>query len=99
MKKSVCQSLILIGITLIFAVAAVARADVQIVPPNQTVANQTQLFWAQAWWQWVLGINANVNPNLDQTGANASVSNGGPVFFLAGNFGGTSARTIAVPFG
>jgi hypothetical protein len=89
---------ILLCIITIFAVAE-ARADVQIVDPNQPVAGQSQLVWAQTWWQWVLGINANVNPNLDQTGANASVNNGGAVFFLAGNFGGTSARTITVPSG
>jgi hypothetical protein len=103
MKKSLIQSLI--GISLTFIVAADARATVQIVPPGQTVAGQTQLFWAQAWFQWVLGIpcesstTCTQNPNLDPTGAFAGTNNNGPVFFLAGNFGGSSTRTITVPYG
>jgi hypothetical protein len=74
-------------------------ADVQIVPPGNNVVGQSQLFWAQAWWQWALGIPASNNPLTDMTGANAGVNNGGPVFFLAGNQGGASARTITVPVG
>jgi hypothetical protein len=103
MKKSLIQSLIVL--TLIFIASAEARAIVQILPPNQIVAGQTQLFWAQAWWQWVLGVpcesstTCTHNPNIDPTGAFAGTNNDGPVFFLAGNFGGTSSRTIAVPFG
>jgi hypothetical protein len=69
------------------------------VPPNQAVAGQSQLFWAQALWQWLLGIPVANSPLLDATGANAEVHNNGPVFFLAGNGGGDSARTIDVPYG
>jgi hypothetical protein len=89
----------LIGIALIFAVAREARADVQILKPDQPVAGQTQLFWAQAWWQWILSIPAATNPGNDQTGAFAATGNNGPVFFLAGTFGGAASRTIVVPSG
>jgi hypothetical protein len=89
----------LIGLILICTAAHPARAGGQIAQPDQPIAGQSQLFWAQAWWQWLLGIPTSVNPNLDTTGSNASVNNNGPVFFLAGNFGGSSTRTVTVPYG
>jgi hypothetical protein len=49
----------LIGaVVLTFGVAHQARAEVQIVPPGNDIAGQSQLFWAQAWWQWALGVPA-----------------------------------------
>jgi len=90
----------LIGaVALTLGVAQPAWATVQIVPPSNNVAGQSQLYWAQAWWQWVLGIPTPNNPLLDTTGADAGVNNNGPLFFLAGNFGGVSVRTIDVPDG
>jgi hypothetical protein len=75
-----------------------ARAD--IARPGDQVAGQSQLFWAQAWWQWALGIGAPNNPLLDTTGAYAGVNNNGPVFFVAGVLGGGAVtRTFTVPFG
>jgi hypothetical protein len=90
----------LIGaIILMLGIAQHAWANLQVVPPSNDVAGHSQLFWAQAWWQWALGIPAPNNPFTDTTGANAGVNNNGPVFFLAGNFGGASTRTITVPAG
>jgi hypothetical protein len=89
---------ILSCIITIFAVAE-ARADVQILKPDVMVAGHTQLFWAEAWWQWIFSNPDATNPNNDQTGAFAGNGNTGPVFFLAGNFGGKVARTITVPSG
>jgi len=40
-----------------------------------------------------------VNPNLDPTGANCGQGQSGPVWFVAGSFGGASTRTCAVPNG
>jgi hypothetical protein len=88
-----------IGLFLVLAVVPPAQAQVQIPPPSQAIAGQSQLYWAQAWWQWLSGIPKANNPDLDVTGNNAAVQNEGPVFFLGGNFGGVSARTIKVPYG
>jgi hypothetical protein len=98
---------------LTLGVAQPAWAAVQIVPPGDDVAGQSQLFWAQAWWQWAMGIPQPINPQPpnnplppynplnDPTGQYAGVNNDGPVFFLAGNAlaGGVWARTITVPVG
>jgi hypothetical protein len=89
-------------------VAQPAWATVQIVPPGNDVSGESQLFWAQAWWQWALEIPAANNPLTDTTGADAGVNNSGPVFFLAAfisvnGSGGpdmdTVSRTITVPEG
>jgi hypothetical protein len=50
------------------------------------------------WWQWILEQPATGNPNLDQTGADAANGQpGGGVFFVAGAFGGSVARTFTAP--
>ena len=56
---------------------------------------------AAQWWQWALGTPASENPLTDTTGQFAAVnqSPSGRIWFLAGNFGGTTVRTITVPKG
>lgn len=51
------------------------------------------------WWQWAISIPTSDNPVLDATGGNCMVGQHGSVWFLAGNFGGTTTRTCAVPEG
>jgi PEP-CTERM motif len=91
----------LIGaVALALGVAQPAWASVQTVPPTSDVAGQSQLYWAQAWWQWALGVPAPSNPLSDTTGQYGGVNNDGPVFFLAGSLtGGVYSRTIEVPVG
>jgi hypothetical protein len=54
---------------------------------------------ATSWWQWALETSASENPLTDTTGQFAAVNQRGPVWFLAGNVGGTTVRTITVPSG
>src|SRR4030095_2202462 len=54
---------------------------------------------ATSWWQWALETPASENPLTDTTGQFAAVNQSGPVWFLAGNLGGTTVRTITVPSG
>ncbi len=51
------------------------------------------------WWQWVWSIPGSVNPLLDATGDYCAVGQHGDVWFLTGNFGGTTVRTCIVPEG
>lgn len=95
-----CARNLIGAVILTLGVAQPAWATVQIVPPTDDVAGQSQLYWAQAWWQWALGVPAPNNPLSDTTGADAGVNNGGPVFFLAGSLAsGVYTRTITVPVG
>jgi hypothetical protein len=54
---------------------------------------------AAKWWEWALKTPASENPLTDTTGQFAAVNQSGRVWFLAGNFGGTTVRTITVPSG
>ena len=54
---------------------------------------------ATSWWKWALETPASENPLTDTTGQFAAVNQSGRVWFLAGNSGGTTVRTITVPSG
>jgi hypothetical protein len=52
------------------------------------------------WWQVMLSIPTTVNPLLDTAGADCMVGQRGPVWFLAGTFGGGPVtRTCSIPEG
>jgi hypothetical protein len=53
--------------------------------------------WSARWWQWLLSIPAAMNPSLDTTGEHCAEGQVGPVWFLAGTFGGSATRTCTVP--
>ena len=55
--------------------------------------------WQAEWLQWAVSLPADASPFLDNTGQNAGIGQHGPVWFLAGNFGGSVNRTNAVPAG
>jgi hypothetical protein len=88
-------------LALLAAMTAGALADRNanpgIVPPNKKAYGKTYGQWAAAWQQWAFGIPAAQSPFLDETGEFAGAGQSGPVWFLAGNFGGESVRNITVP--
>lgn len=70
-----------------------------IVPPGTKPYGRAYGEWGAEWWTWALGIPLAENPLLDETGEFAQVGQSGPVWFLAGNFGGSTERTVTVPAG
>jgi hypothetical protein len=70
-----------------------------ILPPQSHPYGKTYAEWSAAWWQWAYSIPAPSDPITDQTGQNATVNQSGNVWFLAGNMGGTTERTVTVPSG
>lgn len=66
---------------------------------HATVEGKSIAEWTAAWWQHVLQSNCTSNPIFDLTGANTSVNQTGPVFFLFGTGGGTANRTANIPSG
>lgn len=87
---------------LTFATTDLPAAENQnpgILPINSKPHGKSYSEWAAAWWQWSVAIPATTNPLLDETGENASVNQSGQVWFLAGNSGGISERSITVPAG
>src|SRR5262249_651342 len=81
--------------------AGSAKAGISLVLPPAPFrpAFETYSTLAAGWWEWALTQPASTNPILDTTGANCGVGQSGLVFYLAGNFGGSSSRTCTVPYG
>jgi hypothetical protein len=82
-------------------VAAGRTADdkAKVFAPDARPYGKSYSEWAAAWWQWVLGQPAATNPVLDTSGALCANNQQGPVWFLAGTFGGSVERTCTVPRG
>jgi hypothetical protein len=76
---------------------AAANPNPGIVPISSAPDTYSRL--AAEWWTWVLEAPAATNPQLDATGANCAVNQAGPVWFLAGTFGGAASRSCTVPAG
>jgi len=55
--------------------------------------------WTANWWQWTLSIPKDINPGGDTTGKDCALKQSGPVWFLAGTFGGPATRTCTIPAG
>lgn len=97
----------LVALTTAFGLLALSTTNLSaggnpnpgIAPINSRPHGKSYSQWAAAWWQWAFSIPADVNPILDTTGENADVGQEGPVWFLAGNFGGETVRDVSVPAG
>ncbi|HMT91978.1 hypothetical protein [uncultured Thiothrix sp.] len=55
--------------------------------------------WGHTWWEWAFNIPKATNPLLKNGAIDCSVGQQGKVWFLAGNFGGTSKRSCTIPQG
>jgi hypothetical protein len=54
---------------------------------------------AESWLEWAMSIPAATSPFLDTDGSYAAVGQAGKVWYLAGNFGGATGRTMTLPTG
>jgi hypothetical protein len=77
----------------------VSSLNAAVFPTSAKPHGQTYSQWSEAWWRWVLAIPSDQNPLVDQTGEDAAFGQSGNVWFLAGNTGGTSGRSVTVPLG
>lgn len=69
----------------------------RIAIPTAEVLGTSIKDWTENWWTWGLQAQNDTNPLTDPTGDNADVNNDGPVFFVAGTFGGPAERSFSVP--
>jgi hypothetical protein len=72
-----------------------------VFPPDSAPYNLTYGEWSAKWWQWVLSLPQDINPLTDQIGEHCAQGQNqtGPVWFLAGTFGGSVQRTCTIPEG
>jgi hypothetical protein len=68
-------------------------------PADTVQYNLTYSEWTARWWQWLLSIPEERNPAADETGENCHEGQSGPVWFLAGTFGGLNERVCTIPAG
>jgi hypothetical protein len=76
--------------------------EITILDPDEAYAGVTRGEWDARWWQWAVGLPAEINPNTDVTGESCGYGQSGPVFFLPANFTGepsTTTTTCVVPEG
>lgn len=55
--------------------------------------------WIVKWTQWLTSIPNNNNPASDTSGIHCGTNQVGPVWYLAGTFGGSAERTCTIPKG
>jgi hypothetical protein len=53
--------------------------------------------WTARWWQWAFSMPEADSPLVDDTGENCANNQSGPVWFLAGTFGGAVTRQCTIP--
>jgi len=81
-------------------VAAHANADPGVFNPGSQPFGASFEEWTAEWWQLMLSIPTPDNPLTDATGENCMVGQRGPVWFLAGSFGGgATTRSCSIPEG
>jgi hypothetical protein len=79
-----------VGLAFLIALPAAGNAKGYgppvVVPVKANPAGQTYGRWAAEWWQWALGIPADVNPVVDTNGEFCTQRQVDDVWFLAGAF-------------
>ena len=88
----------LLAISIVAASAPTSSGQgVFVVAPDSRPFGQSYGDWSAHWWQWVMSLEPEVNPQLDNSGSRCGNGQSGPVWFLAGNYGGSTTRTCTVP--
>jgi hypothetical protein len=70
-----------------------------VFPPDSKPYGKSYAEWSNVWWQWLLSIPEDKSPAGDSTGKLCGTNQQGPIWFLAGTFGGASERTCTIPSG
>jgi hypothetical protein len=99
LKPALAAATLALLVATLPAQAAGRNPNAGILPVDSNPYGKSYGEWSGAWWRWAYSIPADVNPVSDTTGEFAAVGQSGPVWFLAGNFGGTTVRTATAPAG
>jgi hypothetical protein len=77
--------------------ATAQNSRLGILPPNSLPQGKTYGNWGAHWWMWA--ESTGFAAVTDETGELAHIGQSGPVYMLAGNFGGTTVRHVTIPYG
>jgi len=70
-----------------------------VFPPDSNPYGVSYAEWTARWWQWILSLQIESHPAIDQTGENCKLNQNGPVWFLAGTVGGVAHRSCSISSG
>lgn len=70
-----------------------------VLPPESMPYGMSYGEWSALWWNWAMGQPVASNPIADPDGSFCDVGQSGPVWFLAGAFGGSATRSCTIPAG
>ncbi|MCC6725844.1 MAG: hypothetical protein IT258_15145, partial [Saprospiraceae bacterium] len=77
-----------------------ASQNAVMFPPNANMFGQSYAEWSEDWWQWMFSAEDCPSiPNSDPDGSLGYQNQSGPVFYLAGTWGGSASRSITIPQG
>jgi hypothetical protein len=76
-----------------------ASPDALVFPVDSKPYGKSYADWSAIWWQWLLSIPEDKSPAGDSTGEDCGTNQQGPIWFLAGTFGGSAERTCTIPSG
>ena len=79
--------------------SGLAQAAPRVLPLQANAYGMGYDDLAIGWTEWVMSIPVPSNPLFDEDGSDAAIGQSGPVYYLAGTFGGAATRTIRVPNG
>jgi hypothetical protein len=85
------------GIPFIHAQQASGSGSPVVFPPDSRPYGLTYSEWTAKWWEWAFLMPEADNPSIDDTGKNCAINQTGPVWFLAGTFGGAVTRECTIP--
>ena len=71
--------------------------NIQLYPVDSSPYGIPFANWTGNWWKWALEAPEAKNPVSDVSGKNCAEGQGGPVWFLAGTYGGSAARSWTIP--
>jgi len=80
-------------------IRTVAKEPIKVFGPDARPYGLKYLDWTAKWWQWALSIPKEYSPLSNDGGMNAPFGQSGPVWFLAGTFGGKVSRACKIPVG
>ena len=101
-RNLVAMSIVMLAL-MMYALIPFARAqssnNLDVFTTDSKPYGLTYGEWTARWWQWANSIPKPDNPAVDNTGKNCAIDQNGPVWFLAGTFGGSAERTCTIPSG
>ena len=100
-RRYTAGSLNLLSKTMLVGILALAAAvnssKAQVVAPDSTVDGKTMGEWVKDWALWAFTEPEETNPMYDETGEYQHLNQEGPVWFVAGSFGGSEHLSFDVP--